>query len=108
MVTNTTLVANRTPEMAPEVQESIEGVVEGTNKRKKNLGIDNENSPDREGKEAGERVKKLIKEMKESGEADEKEEGEIDHEEVQVKKNKNEATKIKLDRALKEGEIDHE
>ena len=39
--------------------------------------------------------------MKESGEADEKEEGEIDPEEVQVKKNKNEASKIKLDRTLK-------
>ena len=78
VVTNTTLVANRTPETAPEVQESMEGGVEGTSKRKKNLESDNENSPDREGKEAGERVKKIIidiKDMKEGGEADEKEKG---------------------------------
>ena len=56
--------------MAPEVQESIEGVVEGTNKRKKNLGIDNENSPDREGKEAGERVKKTKQTQKVNSKVD--------------------------------------
>ena len=50
VVNNTSLVKNRTPETAPEVQESMEGVGEGTSKWKKNLESDNENSPDEKGR----------------------------------------------------------
>ena len=104
VVNNASLVTNRTPQTAPGVQESMEGVVEATSKRKKNPESDNESSPDREAG-AGERVKKLImdtKDMKEGGEADEKEEGEIVYGEVQVQRNKNESSIMKLNKALKD------
>ena len=75
-MTNTTLVTNKTPETVAKVQESMEGVEEGSNKQKKILESKNGSSPERERKEACEKVKRLIKDMRESGEVNEREENE--------------------------------
>ena len=89
VVNNTSLVTNKTPEMAPETQEGMEGIVEATSKRKKNPDSDNERSPDREAIEAGKKSEKFIKDTREMNDGkvvNEKEEGEIDQSEKQVKR----------------------
>ena len=78
VVNNTSLVTNRTPEIAPETQESMEVIEDATSKRKKNPNSENENSPDREAIKSTEKVIKLIKDTKEMKGVEEKEEGEIE------------------------------
>ena len=78
VVNNTSLVTNRTLEIAPETQESMEIIEDATSKRKKNPNSENESSPDREAIKTTEKVIKLIKDTKEMKGVEEKEEGEIE------------------------------
>ena len=80
MVSNTSLATNKTPDMEVDIHEEMDGIIEATNKRKKTPDSDNERSPDRDMKEAGKKVKKLIQDSKEMNDGEDeydKEEGEI-------------------------------